>query len=175
MSRRIRVLCGSLPVLAFTVAATALPSVASAHHARHHHRNATNQSDAAVQRAVSKYKARLTADILYVTTQSQRPPSAGQARGVSGKLSGVQRDMSAVQRTVRGLHPSSGKTRRALSDVNRALGYIGAAAGQERNACNDVLRHRSGPARSALRSATTDITRAIPLLEGAGRTLHLLG
>ena len=109
MPRRILMLCGLLPALAF-------PSMAQA-------------SDASLIHALAPYKNTLTVDVIFLAESSSKPPTKSTAASIASHLQHVQSDLATVGRVARGQKPSTSVGRKAQSEVLQGLGYAYGAAG----------------------------------------------
>ncbi len=152
MPRRILLLCGLLPALAF-------PSMAQA-------------SDASLIHALTPYKDTLTVDLIYLA-EVRTVPSKGTAASVASKLSKVQSDMTTIGRVARGQTPSTSGGRRAQSEALTALGDAYGAAGDGIAAANAARGGNTSAAQRDINSEQSEVAKSIPDFEAAGKTLGL--
>jgi hypothetical protein len=152
MSRRILLLCGLLPVLAF-------PTIASA-------------NDASMVRALSPYRGALQNDILLLAAFNS-PPSKGAAPSFITKLSRAQRDMNTVARIMRAQSPSTANGRKAQSNVLVGLSDAYAAAGDGLAAVNAVKSNKIAQARSDIAREQSYVAKSIPYFSAAAKALGI--
>ncbi len=152
MPRRILMLCGLLPALAF-------PSMAQA-------------SDASLIHALAPYKSTLTVDIIFLA-EVNKVPTKAQAASIASHLSHVQSDMATVSRVARGQTPSTSGGRKAQSEVVQGLGYAYGAAGDGLAAVSAVRANNNSAAGRDIASEQSLVGKSIPDFELSGKALGL--
>ncbi len=152
MPRRILMLCGLLPALAF-------PSMAQA-------------SDASLIHALAPYKNTLTVDLIFLAEVNKAPTKAT-AASVASHLQHVQSDLSTVGRVVRGQTASTSGGRKAQSEALTALGYAYGAAGDGLAAVTAVRANNNSAAEKDIAHEQALVAKSIPPFELAGKTLGL--
>jgi len=152
MSRRILLLCGLLPALAF-------PTLAEA-------------SDASMVRAIAPYRNTIEADVLVLAALNQVPPKASDA-AFTTKLGRAQRDMATVGKVVRGQTPSSSTGRKAQANVLVAVSDAYGAAGDGLAAMAALRAGKTSTARADIGNEQTEVAKSIPYFSAAGKALGL--
>jgi hypothetical protein len=128
-------------------------------------------SDSTLEHALKPYKTKLTTDIAYLATFSA--PSKSAARGVSKQLLKVEKDLKAAQSAAKNNQASSAKVATGRTQVLTGLSDALIAVADANASVKAARAGKTTTAKNDAKSARSEITKAVPVLEAGGKALGL--
>jgi formate-dependent nitrite reductase cytochrome c552 subunit len=134
---------------------------------------AASASDSTLKNALKPYSSKLTSDIAYLATFPT--PSKSTAGSVSKHLSKIEKDLKGAQRAAQDNQASSSKGTTGRSEVLTGLGDAIKATADANASVAAARAGKKSTAKNDAKSARSEISKAVPVLEAGGKALGLFG